>query len=53
MVEYWRGGELIACIYPHQNGFRIISKYMTGVLTDPESRLAAIIKLEVPNAEDK
>jgi len=31
MVEYWRDNEFIAGIYPHDDGVRIVSKYMTGV----------------------
>lgn len=46
MVEYWRDGKFVAGIYPHQDGIRIVSKYMTGVVTDPSYPPAAIIKLE-------
>ena len=46
MVEYWRCGKLVAGIYPHQDGIRIVSKYMTGVVTEPGYPPAAIIKLE-------
>uniref|UniRef100_A0A6M3MAZ8 Uncharacterized protein n=1 Tax=viral metagenome TaxID=1070528 RepID=A0A6M3MAZ8_9ZZZZ len=30
-VECWRDGKFVAGIYPHQDGIRIISKYMTDV----------------------
>jgi len=45
MVEYWRGGKFIAGIYPHEDGIRIVSKYLDGVSTDPSYPPAAIIKL--------
>jgi len=31
MVELWRGGVFVAGIYPHEDGLRIVSKYMDGV----------------------
>jgi len=46
MVEYRRGDKLVAGIYPHQDGIRIVSKFITGVTMDPISPQAAIIKLE-------
>jgi len=38
MVECWRDGRFVACIYPHQEGIRIISKYLADVSreTDPD-----------------
>ncbi len=30
-VECWRDGVFVAGIYPHQDGIRIVSKYMDGV----------------------
>lgn len=52
MVEYWRDGKFIAGIYPHQEGIRIVSKYMTGVSEEAEPVMShdgwvpsAIIKL--------
>lgn len=30
MVEYWRDGKFVAGIYPHQDGIRVVSKYMVG-----------------------
>ena len=47
MVEYWRDGKFVAGIYPHQDGIRIVSKYMTGVSKDRAFPPAAVIKLEV------
>jgi len=31
LVECWRDGKLVAGIYPHQEGIRIISKYLADV----------------------
>jgi len=31
MVEVWKDGEFIACIYGHEDGMRIVSKYLDGV----------------------
>jgi len=28
MVEFWRDGVFVAGIYPHEDGIRIVSKYM-------------------------
>jgi hypothetical protein len=52
MVECWRDGVFVAGIYPHKDGIRVISKYMTEVTQDTELAMAlgdwcpsAIIKL--------
>ena len=31
MVECWQDGLFVAGIYPHQDGVRVVSKYLTGV----------------------
>jgi hypothetical protein len=31
MVEVWQDGEFIASIYGHEDGLRIVSKYLDGV----------------------
>ena len=31
MVEAWKDGEFIASIYGHDDGLRVISKYLDGV----------------------
>jgi len=31
MVEVWQAGEFIASIYAHEDGMRIVSKYLDGV----------------------
>ena len=35
-VECWRDGKFVAGIYPHQDGIRIVSIYMTGVSKEEE-----------------
>jgi len=35
MVECWRDGVFVAGIYPHEDGIRIVSKYMDGVKQVP------------------
>ena len=52
MVEYWRNGHFVAAIYPHQDGLRIVSKYMTDVAREEEPvmspdgwALSALVKL--------
>jgi hypothetical protein len=30
-IEVWRGEVFVAAVYPHQDGLRIVSKYMTDV----------------------
>ena len=36
MVECWQNGVFVAGIYPHEDGIRIMSKYMTDVLKEEE-----------------
>lgn len=54
MIEVWRDGVFVAGIYPHQDGIRIVSKYMTDVFKEEEPVLdrnegewvpSAIVKL--------
>ena len=45
MVEFWREGQFVAGIYPHQDGIRVVSKYMTGVSEEAGLLPAAIIFL--------
>jgi len=51
-VECWRDGVFVAAIYPHQDGLRIVSKYMTDVVREEEPVMSvggwapsAIVKL--------
>jgi len=46
MVEYWRGKEFVAGIYPHHDGIRIVSRFITGIAEDPDYPQAVVIKLE-------
>lgn len=53
-VECWRDGKFVAGIYPHEDGIRVVSKFMTDVSKEPETAMArgmwlpsAIIKLEL------
>ena len=46
MIECWRDGVFVAGIYPHQDGIRIVSKYLDGVSEDPSIPPAAVIKLK-------
>ena len=52
MVECWRDGVFVAGIYPHLDGIRIVSKYMTDVAKEEEPAFhagqwvpSAIVKL--------
>lgn len=45
MVELWKDGEFIAGIYPHEDGIRIVSKYMDGVEHEPVYPPSVVIKL--------
>ncbi len=40
MVECWRDGVFVAGIYPHQDGIRIVSKFMTDVGKETEPAMA-------------
>ena len=35
MAEVWRDGAFLAGIYPHQDGIRVVSKYLAGVEEEP------------------
>jgi len=45
MVEYWRDGKFVAGIYPHQDGIRVVSKYMVGPKPDYGWPPAIVIEL--------
>lgn len=47
MIEYWKDGEFIAGIYPHQDGIRIVSEHMTGVEGELGFPHAVVIRLEI------
>ncbi len=51
-VECWHDGKFVAGIYPHQDGIRIVSKYITDVSKEEKPAYAggqwlpsAIVKL--------
>ena len=46
MVECWRDGVFVAGIYPHRDGIRIVSKYMTRVEQETGLPPAAVVKLK-------
>lgn len=35
-VECWRDGKFVAGIYPHEDGIRIVSKFITDVYKEAE-----------------
>ena len=45
MVEFWRDGQFVAGIYPHQDGIKVVSKYITSVSEEAGLPPAAIILL--------
>ncbi|MBA7566824.1 hypothetical protein ES708_08521 [subsurface metagenome] len=45
MVEFWQGGVFVAGIYPHEDGIRIVSKYIDGVEHEPEYPPAVVVQL--------
>ncbi|GAI72553.1 unnamed protein product [marine sediment metagenome] len=45
MVEFWRGGVFVAGIYPHEDGIRIVSKYMDGVEQELGYPPAVVVQL--------
>jgi len=40
VVEVWRNGVFIAGVYPHEDGIRVVSKYMTDVIKETEPVMA-------------
>ena len=53
VVECWKDGVFVAAIYPHEDGIRVVSKYMTDVYKEEEEVAhagqwlpSALIKLE-------
>ena len=45
MVEAWKDGEFIASIYGHDDGLRVVSKYLDGVDHEPVFPPTIVIKL--------
>ena len=44
MVEVWQDGEFIASIYGHEDGMRIVSKYLDGVKHEAATPPSIVIK---------
>ena len=44
MVEVWRNSEFIAGIYAHEDGIRIVSKYLDGVEHETDMPPSVVIK---------
>ena len=45
MVEFWRDGVFMAGIYPHEDGIRIVSKFMDGVNQEPGYPPSVVVHL--------
>lgn len=45
MIELWRDGELVAGIYPQDDGILVVSKYMTHVEHEKGEPPSALIHL--------
>jgi len=45
MVECWMDGRFVAGIYPHREGIRIVSKYMTDVSRETGPDDAGILEV--------
>ena len=43
-VEVWHDGEFIASIYAHEDGLRIVSKYLDGVEHEAKMPPSIVIK---------
>ncbi|GAH86115.1 unnamed protein product, partial [marine sediment metagenome] len=44
MVEFWRDGQFVAGIYPHEDGMRLVSKYLDGVEHEAAMPPSIVIK---------
>jgi len=47
MVEVWKDGEFIASIYGHDDGLRVVSKYLDGVEHEVDVPPSIVIKLSI------
>ena len=45
MVEFCRDGVFVAGIHPHEDGIRIVSKYIDGVEHEPGYPPAVVVQL--------
>ncbi len=46
VVECWRDGQFVATVYGHEDGLRIVSKYMSLVVKEDETPPAAVVHLK-------
>lgn len=46
MVEVWRDGEFVAAIYGHEDGVRLVSKYLDGVDEETGRPPSVVVKLK-------
>ena len=47
MVEAWKNGKFVAGIYSHDDGIRIVSKYLDGVEQEVNYPPGVILKLSI------
>ncbi len=47
MVEFWKDSKFIAGIYGHEDGMRIVSKYLDGVAHEAGMPPGVVIKLSI------
>lgn len=45
MVEVWSDGVFVAGVYPHEDGIRIVSKYMDWVMQEPGYPPSVVVHL--------
>ena len=45
MVEAWKDGEFVAALYDHDDGIRIVSKYLDGIEHEVAIPPSVVIKL--------
>ena len=47
MVEVWKDGKFVAGIYVHDDGIRIVSKFLDGVEQETNYPPSVILKLSI------
>ncbi|MBA7620570.1 hypothetical protein ES703_27922 [subsurface metagenome] len=53
MVEVWQDGKFVASIYGHDDGVKIVSKYLDGVEPEPGYPPAVVVHLSKVEAADE
>ncbi len=46
IVEVWRDGEFVAAIYGHEDGVRLVSKYLDSVHEETGKPPSVVVKLK-------